>query len=239
MTPTIGENELRAILDGLEGVTPGPWKYEGSIYENMGAGLRSIPDDRGFAQLWKSDHVALDAKHLARLDPDTVRSIISELLDVRASKPADGWKTIDGAPKDGTKILVGRFTKGIAADEHNGQVSVDYWHSRPKHDFEGWGRFNDHYWPATHWMPIPSVKSCLTSIGVEAGPKCHVQEYSKSDGTKDYFVAVSVGDRTLTPHMHRIRGRAEYEVAEWEWLLNGGQKPEFNDFDLDAPEVQP
>lgn len=64
--------------------------------------------------------------------------------------------------------------------------------------------------------------------------RCHVQEYRKSDGTKDFFAAITVGKNTITPHMHHIRGRAEYEVAEWNWLLNGAPKPDFDQYDLDA-----
>lgn len=41
--------------------TPGPWKYEGSIYNHMGAGIRSIPDDRGIAQIWQHGNVVADA----------------------------------------------------------------------------------------------------------------------------------------------------------------------------------
>lgn len=79
------DEKLGEILAGLDGVTPGPWKFEGSIYEHMGAGIRSIPDDRGFAQLWKSSNVALDAKHIARLDPDTVHALVTELQAHRLS----------------------------------------------------------------------------------------------------------------------------------------------------------
>ena len=64
------------------------------------------------------------------------------------------WQDISTAPKDGTKVLVGRFTAGMA--DRSGIVAIDYWHSRNEHSFEGWGRFNAQYWPPTHWMPIPS-----------------------------------------------------------------------------------
>jgi hypothetical protein len=54
---------------------------------------------------------------------------------------------------------------------------------------------------------------------------CYVSEMKTSAGT-DYFVTVRCGDRMLTPHMHKIRSRVEYGVAEWNWLFNGGEKPD-------------
>jgi hypothetical protein len=67
-----------------------------------------------------------------------------------------GWQPIETAPKDGTRILLGRFVKKC---EHrrNFHVQVDYWNV-PKRNgprYTGWGRFNEHYWPPTHWMPLP------------------------------------------------------------------------------------
>ena len=64
------------------------------------------------------------------------------------------WQPIETAPKDGTKILVGRFVRN---GQYNGRIKVDYWHE-PKRDkctFTGFGRFNPTFWPATHWMPLP------------------------------------------------------------------------------------
>lgn len=66
----------------------------------------------------------------------------------------DGWLPIETAPKDGTKVLLGRFIKGFS--DINGHIAIDYWRSRSEHTFEGWGRFNAQYWPPTHWMPLPS-----------------------------------------------------------------------------------
>lgn len=66
------------------------------------------------------------------------------------------WQPISSAPRDGTCVLLGRFTNGKAQIDHNGKMAVDYWHSRDVHDFEGWGKFNSRYWPATHWMPLPA-----------------------------------------------------------------------------------
>jgi len=67
-------------------------------------------------------------------------------------------------------------------------------------------------------------------------PIAHVSEYRKADGTKDYYATLRCGDRDMTLFRHAVRGRAEYEVAELNWLISGGEKPSIGDFDCDAPE---
>lgn len=66
----------------------------------------------------------------------------------------DGWLPIESAPRDGTPLLLGRFTGELKA-AHEGRVRVDHWHERGLHGFEGWGYFNPRFWPATHWQPLP------------------------------------------------------------------------------------
>ncbi|RWP64866.1 hypothetical protein [Mesorhizobium sp.] len=64
-------------------------------------------------------------------------------------------------------------------------------------------------------------------------PVCRVMTMQHSSGAPDHYVSIEVGDRQITPHMFKTKGRAEYEVAEWIWLLNGGEKPSILDFDTD------
>lgn len=64
--------KIEAVRAGCEGVTQGPWRWEGSIYEHMGA---EIVAERGLAQLWQRENVVADAAHIARLDPDFVRQL--------------------------------------------------------------------------------------------------------------------------------------------------------------------
>jgi hypothetical protein len=54
---------------------------------------------------------------------------------------------------------------------------------------------------------------------------CSVQVMQTSAGA-DYFVAVKVGDRELTPYVFKERYKAEYETAMYRWLLNGAEKPD-------------
>nr|WP_278388440.1 hypothetical protein [Brucella intermedia] len=56
-------------------------------------------------------------------------------------------------------------------------------------------------------------------------PIACVGEMQTSSGA-DYYVCVKVGGREITPHMFKERWKAEYEVAEWLWLFNGGEKPD-------------
>lgn len=65
------------------------------------------------------------------------------------------WQTIDTAPKDGRRILVGRFDPKGSDHHPNNIIAVDFWHTRRSYSFEGFGQFNDQFWPATHWMELP------------------------------------------------------------------------------------
>lgn len=72
--------EINAMLDGLAGVTPGRWfaKHR-RIYR--------YHEEGEFAHISAAiacDVADLDAAHIARCDPDTIRSILTELLELRA-----------------------------------------------------------------------------------------------------------------------------------------------------------
>lgn len=87
------------------------------------------------------------------------------------------------------------------------------------------------------WASSPHVTSIALSPEVRAAVKRYegllskeikidVAEMKLSGDRCDYFVRIRVGDREITPHVFRERWKAEYEVAEWEWLLNGKDKPD-------------
>ena len=63
------------------------------------------------------------------------------------------WQSIDTAPKDDTKILLGRFVD-YCPNGKNGLIKVDRWHTTGA--YIGFGNFNSQYWPATHWQPLPA-----------------------------------------------------------------------------------
>jgi hypothetical protein len=60
-------------------------------------------------------------------------------------------------------------------------------------------------------------------------PVVSVLEMKTSAGP-DYFVSIKCGDRELTPYSFKIKGRAEFSAAEFQWLLNGGEKPDLSDW---------
>lgn len=71
----------------------------------------------------------------------------------------------------------------------------------------------------------------LARIGASVMPRpiVTVLEMKTSAGS-DHYVQVKCGTRSLTPYMSKIKGRAEYSAAEFEWLLNGGEKPRLGDW---------
>ena len=102
MTVQLTDEQVAAIRNGCEGVTPGPW-----VFAEENAGLMS---DHGYVLLhgkpgaggWEqnlfisvgcsynaakalgSGAPEANAAHIARCDPDTIRAITSELLEARA-----------------------------------------------------------------------------------------------------------------------------------------------------------
>jgi hypothetical protein len=95
----LGDDKLREILAGCEGVTPGPWEAghhwvfvppeDAANHPTMP--LRSILRDVPESELQPNAH------HIARLDPQTVASIVTELLERRAylaaTKPPEDHET--------------------------------------------------------------------------------------------------------------------------------------------------
>jgi hypothetical protein len=65
---------------------------------------------------------------------------------------------------------------------------------------------------------------------------CDVLTMQHSSGFPDYFTRITLGERSLTTFMSKIKGRCEYHAAEFDWLLNGTPKPRILDFDDTEPE---
>jgi hypothetical protein len=75
---------------------------------------------------------------------------------------------------------------------------------------------------------------CAAPVAAPVQVRCYVSEMKTSAGS-DYYVTVRYGDRELTPHMYKIKGRADYDVAEWKWIFGQGDKPDILAFDTDEP----
>ncbi|TJU79702.1 MAG: hypothetical protein E5Y15_23185, partial [Mesorhizobium sp.] len=84
-----------------------------------------------------------------------------------------------------------------------------------------------------HGMLAAALAPATQAVTDIVRPVCRVMTMQHSSGAPDHYVSIEVGDRQITPHMFKTKGRAEYEVAEWIWLLNGGEKPSVLDFDTD------
>lgn len=61
------------------------------------------------------------------------------------------WQPIETAPKDGTRILV--VCMKTDNKRRLGLIQADSYNQ----DYKGFGKFNDPYFPATHWMPLPKL----------------------------------------------------------------------------------
>lgn len=100
-TERVSDEKLQAMLAGCEGVTPGPWqvKYVGdgrmafAIADSDGVSLLTIveEDHADFAAVYSDG----DAAHLVDCDPDTIRSLVSELLALREAVNGDSPRTDD------------------------------------------------------------------------------------------------------------------------------------------------
>lgn len=93
----ITDERLREMLAGCQGVTPGPWirhesDRETSVVAPATGTVVVVP--------WGANTTAFhnahrDAGHLSRLDPQTITSIVTELLSRRE---ADEWRPVHDAP---------------------------------------------------------------------------------------------------------------------------------------------
>lgn len=99
----VSDEDVQAIIDGCKGVTPGPWFYRPEKYDDWGFVRGSSPDSlpghliavahRGRDEIDGEDDIhrktgvdpfGATAKHIARLSPEVVRSLLTELLGRRA-----------------------------------------------------------------------------------------------------------------------------------------------------------
>ena len=68
------------------------------------------------------------------------------------------WQPIETAPTDGTRVLLCSLKPRtrLRLKRDFPIIEVDFYHSIENGNaFNGWGKFNDVYWPPTHWMPLP------------------------------------------------------------------------------------
>lgn len=111
---TVSDERLAEMLAGLEGVTPGPWGVWREPTFTQADAIRELTfqvESTPIADFAKAVYLldaggkcpattgcgpssAANAAHIARLAPETVRSIISELLASRLAKQAPAWQDV-------------------------------------------------------------------------------------------------------------------------------------------------
>lgn len=85
ITETVSSELLNEILAGLDGVTPGPWENidgTGIIRSEHHDGRHDVARSD---LMWGLNRSGSNAAHIARCDPDTMRSILTELQQLRAA----------------------------------------------------------------------------------------------------------------------------------------------------------
>lgn len=88
------DERLYEILAGCEGVVPGPWHRpaaSSAIEKALGGPVGVVNSDAGLVVVAREgkelERYKVNLDHIARLDPETVSSLVTELLDARAAIP--------------------------------------------------------------------------------------------------------------------------------------------------------
>lgn len=82
---------------------------------------------------------------------------------------------------------------------------------------------------------IESLSAQLQTATTDLGVECYVGDMKTSAGM-EYYVCLRRNDKTITPHMFKVRGKAEYEVAEYNHFFNDGPEPDIMSYDTDGPD---
>lgn len=79
-----------------------------------------------------------------------------------AGVDAAGWRPIETAPRDGTRVLVWRPRE---SDDHVAHAGVDHWRDDNAGGGSGSWYRSRRYQQPTHWMPLPAPPSLPTPGG--------------------------------------------------------------------------
>ena len=147
---TLSDERVLEIIAGCEGVTPGPWtafykhKYD-EYHVGVGSGAMKLAL---FSDGCPTENPQLDSEHIARLDPQTVSSLATELLALRKRVgELEAWQDISTAP-------TGRLAPKIMGAWHIGQGTwvqqVVYW----GYDDRWYTTWDDTTATPSHWHPL-------------------------------------------------------------------------------------
>lgn len=123
-----GKETLRQIIEGLEGVTPGPWYQTGTPWFNDGTGvLAGSPDGNIAFVIADTDDWSMprdeyegfplgdkeaDAEHIARCHPDAMRAIAEYVAELEAERDealtwiSEATKMITDVTGGGSELFV-------------------------------------------------------------------------------------------------------------------------------------
>lgn len=74
------------------------------------------------------------------------------------------------------------------------------------------------------------LQTIIAALEAAASPPVVSVLEMKTSAGPDYFVQVKCGERELELYRFKVKGQAEFTVAEFQWLLNGGEKPDLVDW---------
>lgn len=184
LNPNVTEERVRSMLAAAEKATPGPWEVDEaenrddrgrftsygvaarpswspdhpkSVVDTLNSGVMSIntEHDEDGSSSW-DEQGAADTAFISLCDPQTISSILTELL---AARRAQQWQLIETARKtvDETVLLrIEHINYDIAApdDKHRWEELVTAY----------WTDFNNGGWVwhglagrPTHWRPLPAA----------------------------------------------------------------------------------
>lgn len=90
--------------------------------------------------------------------------------------------------------------------------------------------------------PVPNCPQPETPIRERAytaeqgeRPKVELVTMRESNGRVTHLAIIRKGERYMEDGHSSIKGRAEYCVAKWKWLLLGAPEPDILSFDCDPP----
>lgn len=89
--------------------------------------------------------------------------------------------------------------------------------------------FTTYEMPVEEWDQLEVVSSDFGVTSNSRNPRAYVFDM-KTSKRMEYWCAIEREGRMITLFVHEFRNRAEYEAAELNWVLYGGERPKVWDY---------